>query len=83
MIQTMHGLDEAAASTQSLPSGYSGKYVELFYNKESGEVWIKYQVSLGANSWTEYDDPNIVKTCNLFAPTTAQEISDLITMCVN
>lgn len=54
------------------------KYVELFFDRATGEVWTNYQYSLGQNSWTEYDKKDVVKVCNLSEPTTMQQIADRI-----
>jgi len=73
----MAGLKKAAGETKQL-SGRAGEYLELFYDKRTGEVWTKYQYSIGSNSWTVYHDPNIVKVCNVYIPKTMQQIADLI-----
>ncbi len=74
----MTGLKAASGDTKNLRGYYSGEYVELFFDRQTGEVWTKYQYSLGQNSWTVYHDDNVVKIANFSAPATMQEIADAI-----
>lgn len=79
-----HGLDikgirKACGETKDY-GDFSGKYVEIFYDAKSGEVWTRFQYSLGRNSWTEYRDPNIIKVCNTSRYMKMQEICDKILM---
>ncbi len=74
----MTGLKAASGDTKSLRGYYSGSYVEVFFDRQTGEVWTKYQYSLGQNSWTVYHDDNVVKIGNFSAPATMQEIADAI-----
>lgn len=73
----MTGLKKTSGSTENY-CYYSGKYNEIFYDTETGEVWSVFQYSLGGNSWTEYHDENIVKICNTYKHMTMQEIADCI-----
>lgn len=73
----MTGLKKASGETKTLNGYYSGSYIELFYNRESGEIWTIYQYSLGQNTWTVPHDGSI-KICNLSEPTTMQQIADKI-----
>lgn len=74
----MTGLKKASGNTKTLRGYHSGEYVELFFNRATGEVWTKYQYSLGQNARTVYDDANVVKVGNFFTPTTMQEIAAAI-----
>ncbi len=74
----MSGLKAASSSTKDLKGFYSPEYVELFYNRSTGKVWTNDQCSIGQNSWTAYDDRDIIKICNISSPATMQEISDMI-----
>lgn len=74
----MGGLKAAAGDTKNLGVYYSSEYVELFYGRSNGEVWTRYQCSLGQNTWTQYHDKDVVKICNLSSKTTMQEIADKI-----
>ena len=71
------GLKAASGYTENY-GAYSGCYVELFYDKSSGEVWGNYHCSLGQNSWTVYKDPDVVKICSTSRHMTMQEIADEI-----
>lgn len=73
----INGLRAACGETVDWELG-SGGYTEIFYNRESGEVWTIDQVSLGHNSWTVYHDPNIIKVCSTSQHMTMQEIADAI-----
>lgn len=75
---TMKGLKKASGETKDLSGYYTGAYVELFYDRSTGEIWTVYQFSLGQNSWTEYHDKNIIKTGNISIPKTMQQIADMI-----
>lgn len=72
----MTGLRKASGETRSYPD--SGSYDEIFYDRKTGEIWTRYQCSLGQNSWTQYDSPDIVKVCNTDRHMTMQEIADRI-----
>lgn len=78
----MTGLKKASGDTKTLRGYNSGEYVELFFDRATGEVWTKYQYSLGQNTWTVYDDDNVVKIGNFSAPATMQEIADAIACCL-
>lgn len=71
------GLRKASGSTADF-GAYSGSYTELFYDRSTGEVWGKYQYSLGQNSWTVYQDSSVIKLCNTTAHMTMQQIADAI-----
>ena len=74
---TIKGLKKASGYTEDY-GYYSGRYVEIFYDRSTGEVWGNFQISLGQNSWTEYHDPAVVKICNTSRHMTMQEIADEI-----
>lgn len=57
---------------------HSPEYDEVFYDRSTGEVWSKYQYSIGQNCWTEYSDPNIIKIGNYTNRITRQELMDHI-----
>ena len=74
---TIKGIKKASGETCDY-GYYSGEYVEIFYDRSTGEVWTKYQYSLGHNWWTQYDDPDIIKVCSTSQHLTMQQIADLI-----
>ena len=71
------GLKKASGATQDY-GHFSGHYVEIFYDRSTGEVWTREQYSLGQNTWTEYADRAIVKICNTSCHMTMQQIADAI-----
>lgn len=73
----MTGLKKASGETKNY-GYYSDKYVELFYDRGTGEVWTVFQCSLGHNFWTQYHDPEIIKICNASEHMTMQQIADAI-----
>lgn len=74
----MTGLKKVATETKSLQGYFSGSYLQLNYDKSTGEVFTNYHYSLGQNSWSEYHDPNVKFICNLSSPCTMQQIADHI-----
>lgn len=76
--KTIKGLKAAAGETKHAGGNYSGKYVQISYNTETGEVLTDYHVSLGCNSWTEYHDKAIVHVCNAENPMTMAAIAESI-----
>ena len=73
----MTGLKEASGETVDWDPR-SGGYTEVFYDRNTGEVWTVDQVSLGHNSWTEYHDPAVIKIAETEQHMTMQEIADRI-----
>lgn len=74
----MTGLRKACSESKILDGYYSGKYIQINYDKLTGEVFSDYHYSLGQNSWTEYHDPNVINCGNICNPMTMQGIADLI-----
>ena len=75
------GLKQASGNTRNY-GDYSSEYDEIFYDMNSGEVWTRYQCSIGHNSWTEYHDPDVIKICNTGRHMTMQEIADAIAQAI-
>lgn len=71
------GLKKASGETANY-GAHSDLYDEIFYDRATGEVWTKFQCSLGQNSWTEYHDANVVKIGNTQQHMTMQQIADAI-----
>jgi len=71
------GLEEASKNTENYGRG-SAKYDEIFYDMETGEVWTRFQCSLGNNSWTVYHDPAVIKVGETSRHLSMQRIADLI-----
>jgi len=70
---TMHGLKKAVSA--SVEYGEYGRLVNEFaYDMNSGEVWVK---EMTPNSWTNYDDPDVVTISTPHKPT-MQALADRI-----
>ena len=74
----MQGLRKAAGETKGLTSYYSGHYVQISYDTSNGEILTNYHYNLGQNSWTAYNDADIITICNASNPMTMQQIADAI-----
>lgn len=70
------GLKKLSAELQN--TGDNSRYYELFYNERTGEVWANYHCSLGRNSWTRYEDEDVMFVCFTSEHMTMQEIADKI-----
>lgn len=68
------GLRKVCSDTKCLD--FYGPYCEVFYDRSSGVVWTNYQVSI--NSYTSYDDDDVIRVCNARHPMTMQEIADAV-----
>lgn len=74
----MSGLRKVAGETRSLSGPYSPEYLQLNYDRSTGEVWTDFFSSIGHNNWTQYQDENVLNCGNLCSPYTMQEIADAI-----
>ena len=74
----MSGLRKVAGETKSLSGPYSPEYLQLNYDRSTGEVWTDFFYDLGHNNWQEYHDENVLRCGNLSSPHTMQEIADVI-----
>lgn len=74
----MVGLREAAGRTKGLKENYSGYYIQISYNTRTGEILLNEHCSLGQNSWSVYDDSDIISVCNVSSPISMQGISNMI-----
>lgn len=74
----MNGIRKASGETKGLTGYYSGHYVQISYDKVTGDVLTNYHYSLGQNSWSEYNDPNVITIGNYSEPMTMQAIADEI-----
>ena len=71
----METLSEASEYTRGLGSR-TGEYMEIFYDKSTGEVWGKYHWD--REEWTVYHDDDVIRVgiTNRFA--SKQRIADMI-----
>lgn len=72
------GLKKVAGETKSLEGYFSGKYLQLNYDKSTGKVWTDFFYSLGQNNWTEYHDSNIINCGNISEPMTMVQIREMV-----
>lgn len=71
----MVGLRKASGYTENF-SAYSGKYVQVSYDTATGEVLATFH--LDNNSWTKYDDENIILICHTQHHLSMQTLADMI-----
>lgn len=68
-------LANASNFTKGLGSR-TGEYVEIFYDKSTGDVWCKYQWD--REEWTVYHDDDVTKVGIAVRYKTQQQIADMI-----
>lgn len=71
-MKKIKGLQEAWEEIKSCPKRRDC-YYEVFLDRQAGEVFTNFQVSLGANSWVEYKNKNVVKVGDFNWQTTKSE----------
>ena len=69
----MKNLKKVVSEIKACPQGV-GAYYEVFYNRQNDELFTEFQVSLGHNSWTKFEDPEIVKIGEFEKPVTMKEL---------
>ena len=72
------GLKKIAGETKSLQGHYSSLYLQLNYDTSDGHAWTDQHCSLGHNSWSRYNDENIINCGVISSPMTMKEIADMI-----
>lgn len=77
----MHGLKAASGETKDY-GYYSGHYVQISYDTETGDILADYHYSLGQNSWTHYHAPAIITVATTADHMTMQEIADAVAQAV-
>ena len=73
----MKNLKKTVSEIKSCPQGM-GAYYEVFYNRATDELFTCFQVSLGHNSWTKFENPEIVKIGEFEKPVTMKELKQLV-----
>lgn len=68
-------LANASDSTKDLGSR-TGEYMEIFYDKSTGDVWGKYHWD--REEWTVYHDEDVTKVGLATRYKTQQQIADMI-----
>ncbi len=72
------GLKRIAGESKKLSGYYAPEYLQLNYNTTTGEAWTDYHYSIGHNSWTEYNEPEILNCGNITEPKTQKELAEMI-----
>lgn len=72
------GLKKVVSEIKEISGNNRGFYYEVFYNKETDTVFSEEHVSLGKNSWTEYDNVNIIRIGNFDCYVSMSDLKDLI-----
>lgn len=72
------GIEKVVEDSKCLTGRERGLYLQLNYNRETGEVWTDEHYNLGQNDWTEYDNKNIIRCGNICRPVTAKKIREII-----
>lgn len=72
------GLKKIAGESKKLSGYYSPEYLQLNYNTKTGEAWTDYHYSIGHNSWTGYNEPDVITCGNITEPKTQKEIAAMI-----
>ena len=73
----MKNLKKTVSEIKSCPQDV-GAYYEVFYNRTEDKLFTCFQVSLGHNSWTKFEDPEIVKIGDFENPVTMKELKQLV-----
>lgn len=68
-------LANASDATKGLGSR-TGEYVEIFYDKSTGDTWCKYHWD--REEWTVYHDEDVTKVGLAIRFKTPQQIADMI-----
>ena len=71
----METLANDSSSTKGLGSR-TGEYMEIFYDKSTGDVWCKYHWD--REEWTVYHDADVTKVGIAVRYKTQQQIADMI-----
>lgn len=73
----MTGIKSLCSETKSLPRhGYGPGCYEVFFDRCTGQVWGNYQVD--RNTWTEYENPDVIPCGWITTPATIKEISTMV-----
>ena len=72
------GLKKIAGESKKLTGFYSPEYLQLNYDRTTGEAWSDYHYSIGHNSRTEYHDNNILNCGIITERKTQLELAEMI-----
>lgn len=72
------GLKKIAGESKNLTGYYSPEYLQLNFDRTTGEAWSNYHYSIGHNSRTEYNDNNILNCGIITERKTQLELAEMI-----
>lgn len=72
------GLKRIAGDSKFLNGYYSGRYIQVNYDRETGYAWGDFFHSLGQNSWNVYHSPDVIRVGNICEPTSMEELRRLV-----
>ena len=72
------GIKKIAGESKSLGGYYSGQYLQVNYDRKTGEAWTDLHCSFGQNSWSQYHDSNIINCGNISEPTTMARSKEML-----
>lgn len=72
------GLKKIAGESKNLTGYYSPEYLQINFDRKTGEAWSNYHYSIGGNSWTQYHESGIVNCGTIHEPKTMREIREMI-----
>ena len=53
-------------------------YVQISYDRATGELLSDYHYNGPVESWTEYNDPDVITICNTRRHMTMQQLADAV-----
>lgn len=71
------GIKQLVSDTKFL-DGDRNKYIEIFYNLKSKDIWGCFHYSIGGNSWTKYYNKNIIMVGTIRTPKKMKEIREMV-----
>lgn len=72
-------VSEAKSCLPDGKSRFDGRYLQVNYDTQTGEVWADFLVDIGGNSRRVYHDENVITICNYGARNfTMQDVCDSI-----
>ena len=74
----MRGLKTAAGESKCLRGHYDPRYIQISYNRATGDVITDEHYDLGHSWQTFYNNADIINIGNMCSPHTMQRIADRI-----
>lgn len=77
-MRKFKGLKKVVSKIKKISGNNHGFYYEVFYDKEKDMVFTEEHVSLGFNSWTKFDNKNIIRIGNFDYYISMNNLKELI-----